>query len=97
MSTSPQRIQRQIIEKVPAQGGRVGGPFERMLRTLRDEQCRTLAAASRLHPQIGLATPSRIQRAIHLNRTLRGISPSDVEKTVAAPSPCRSSRRSCTR
>ena len=45
---------------------------------------------------LGLATPGCIQRAIHLSRTVRGISPSDVEKAADAPSRCRSSRPSCT-
>jgi hypothetical protein len=59
MTTSAQDFNAQIEDKFRANGGRVGGPFEPHARDTADERCRTLAAASRLHPQLELATPSR--------------------------------------
>ena len=71
-----------------AKGGRIGGPFERMLGTLRMSDAERLPA-SWLHPQLELATPSRTERPIELNRTLRGTSPPDAENRAPAPSLCR--------
>ena len=84
MSTSPRDFNVQIMEKFRANGA----------AAVRSNACSEQCAMSNGNARRGLSAASTAragdakphQLAMYLNRTLRGISPSDVENRAPAPS-----------